>query len=59
MSFVFPDKNKKESNSQWHFGSRNSKNYDLIDEEIHSDVLGSYTGTAYDDFYPVQDADDL
>lgn len=59
MSFIFPGKNNKENKSQWHFGSRNSKDYDLPDEEIHSDVLGSYTGTAYDDFYPVQDADDL
>ena len=26
---------------------------------IPSDVLGSYTGTALDGLYPVQDADDL
>lgn len=58
MSFNLFDK-KKTNKAQWHFGSKNSKDYDLIDEEIHNDVLGSYTGTAYDDFYPVQDADDL
>ena len=27
--------------------------------EVHSDVLGSYTGTAEDDPVPEQDADDL
>ena len=27
--------------------------------EIHSDVLGSYTGQAHDGDRPVQDADDL
>lgn len=59
MSFIFPDKNNKENNSQWHFGIKSEKNYDLTEEEINSDVLGSYTGTAYDDLYPVQDADDL
>lgn len=58
MSFNFPDKNKHDK-AQWHFGGRNSKNYDPIDEDIPSDVLGSYTGTSYDDYYPVQDADDL
>lgn len=58
MSFNFFDKNKT-NKAQWHFGSKNHKDYDLIDEEIHNDVLGSYTGTAYDDLYPVQDADDL
>ncbi len=58
MSFDFSKKNN-ENKAQWHFGGRNSKDYDLPDEDIHNDVLGSYTGTAYDDLYPVQDADDL
>ena len=58
MSFIFSDKNKS-NKAQWHFGGKNSKDYDIPEEEINSDVLGSYTGTAYDDFYPVQDADDL
>ncbi|MBQ2903098.1 MAG: hypothetical protein IJD78_08400 [Clostridia bacterium] len=59
MSFIFPDRNKT-NKAQWHFGSKNGKDYDRPEEEtIESDVLGSYTGTAYDDFYPVQDADDL
>lgn len=59
MSFVF-DSNKKENKAQWHFGrSESKKEYDLNDENIHSDILGSYTGTSYDDLYPVQDADDL
>ena len=31
----------------------------MADEEPHSDVLGSYTGTAADGGAPVQDADDL
>lgn len=60
MSFSFPEKKNNINNkAQWHFGSKNSKDYDLPDENIHNDVLGSYTGTAYDDLYPVQDADDL
>ena len=58
MSFKFFE-NKKENKAQWHFGQKNQKGYDAVDEDINSDVLGSYTGTAYDDFYPVQDADDL
>ena len=58
MSFDFP-KNRNENKAQWHFGGRNSKDYDLTDEEIHSDVLVSYTGTSFDDLYPIQDADDL
>lgn len=57
MSFGFPK--KSENKAQWHFGNRVGKDYEMTDEEISSDVLGSYTGTAYDDFYPVQDADDL
>ncbi len=57
MSFGFFDK-KKENKAQWHFLQRgNRPDYD--DEDITSDVLGSYTGTAYDDPRPVQDADDL
>ena len=59
MSFIFPDRNKT-NKAQWHFGGKNSKDYDRPEDEIiESDVLGSYTGTAYDDFYPVQDDDDL
>ena len=58
MSFIF--ENKKDNKAQWHFGkSEPKKDYELNAEEINSDVLGSYTGTAYDDLYPVQDADDL
>ena len=30
-----------------------------VDEDIPSDVQGSYTGTADHDSHPVQDADDL
>ncbi len=58
MSLNFPE-NKKENKAQWHFGKNSREEYELNDEEIHTDVLGSYTGTAYDDLYPVQDADDL
>lgn len=31
----------------------------MADEEPHSDVLGSYTGTGENGERPVQDADDL
>lgn len=31
----------------------------MADEQPHSDVLGSYTGTGTDGDRPVQDADDL
>lgn len=31
----------------------------MADEEPHSDVLGSYTGTGTDGESPVQDVDDL
>ena len=59
MSFTF-DNRKKDNKAQWHFGkSSQTKGYDPIDEDIQSDFLGSYTGTSYDDLYPVQDADDL
>lgn len=59
MPFDFRNK-KKENKAQWHFFKNESKpGYDLNDEEVHTDVLGSYTGTSYDDLYPVQDADDL
>jgi hypothetical protein len=59
MSFTF-DNRKKDNKAQWHFGkSSQTKGYDPIDEDIQSDILGSYTGTSYDDLYPVQDADDL
>lgn len=58
MSFKFPE-SQNGNKAQWHF-PQNSKRPDYEnDEDIHSDVLGSYTGTAYDDPHPVQDADDL
>ena len=58
MSFNFPE-SKKDNSSQWHFIKKKGLcDYDN-GEEIPSDVLGSYTGTAYDDPEPVQDADDL
>lgn len=58
MSFVFPEK-PDDNKAQWHFLNKKGKpDYD-DGEEITSDVLGSYTGTAYDDLEPVQDADDL
>lgn len=58
MSFSFPEK-PKENKAQWHFlNKKGTPDYDNR-EEIASDVLGSYTGTAYDDLEPVQDADDL
>lgn len=59
MSFDFLEK-KKTNKAQWHFFQNKTQNgYELNDEEIHTDVLGSYTGTSYDDLFPVQDADDL
>ena len=58
MSFE-SQKKSCQNKAQWHFGNKHGKDYDLRDEDIQSDVLGSYTGTAYDDLYPVQDADDL
>lgn len=59
MSFSFFDKEKK-NKAQWHFSKeKDNRGYDLNDDEIHNDVLGSYTGTPYDDLRPVQDADDL
>ena len=59
MSFVFPDK-KKENKAQWHFPKeKTNRRYDTDDEVIITDVLGSYTGTPYDDLRPIQDADDL
>lgn len=58
MSFNFPE-SQKENKAQWHFLQKKGQpDYDA-EEEIASDVLGSYTGTAYDDLHPVQDADDL
>ena len=57
MSFNFLDK-KNEKNSPWHILEKDIRpTYDA--DDIHSDVLGSYTGTAYGDPEPVQDADDL
>lgn len=56
MSFSF-DKNK----AQWHFRRENEpdkRGYDT-DDNIVSDVLGSYTGTPEDGLIPIQDADDL
>lgn len=59
MPFKFP-KSDKENKAQWHFPQeRIHKGYDPSDEDIPTDVLGSYTGTGYDDMHPVQDADDL
>ncbi len=59
MSFIFPDKRRKENKAQWHFSNdKTNRGYD-IDDDIASDVLGSYTGTPYDDSRPIQDADDL
>ncbi len=58
MPFNFSD-NKKNNKAQWHFGKVKPEGYELNDEEIHTDVLGSYTGTGYDDLFPIQDADDL
>ena len=59
MPFKFPDK-RKENKAQWHFtNEKTNRGYELNDEEIHTDVLGSYTGTPYDDLRPIQDADDL
>ena len=59
MPFNFPDK-RKENKAQWHFSKeRANRGYDLEEEGIPTDVLGSYTGTPYDDLRPIQDADDL
>lgn len=59
MPFKFPSDEKK-NKAQWHFAKeKNNRGYELNDEDIHNDVLGSYTGTPYDDLRPVQDADDL
>ncbi len=59
MSFNFFDK-KKEYKAQWNFAEeRINRGYDIDEDEIHTDVLGSYTGTPYDDSRPIQDADDL
>lgn len=58
MPYSFFDKNK----SQWHFRRENNaenRGYDTEEEEINSDVLGSYTGTPCDGIRPIQDADDL
>ena len=52
------DKNK----SPWHFRRDNEpdkRGYDTSEDEIFTDVLGSYTGTPLDGSVPVQDADDL
>ncbi|MGN0572646.1 MAG: hypothetical protein ACI4IX_01785 [Acutalibacteraceae bacterium] len=50
----------KKPKSQWHFDGKDEPHgYEVNDEEIHTDVLGSYTGTPYDGIRPVQDADDL
>ena len=59
MSFDFFE-NKKENKAQWHFlGKNGRRDYDATDDEIVSDVLGSYTGTPFDSDRPIQDADDL
>ncbi len=49
---------KKKTNKQQATNSYNdSTNKDK--QQIHSDVLGSYTGTPEDGEEPIQDADDL
>lgn len=61
MSFNFFDKDKA-GKAQWHFlkeNENNARGYDLNEDDIQSDVLGSYTGTPYDGMRPIQDADDL
>ncbi|MBQ4604047.1 MAG: hypothetical protein IJB16_05530 [Clostridia bacterium] len=59
MPFKFPEK-RKETVMQKHFPKeKNPRGYDLNDDDIPTDVLGSYTGTPYDGLRPVQDADDL
>ncbi len=58
MSFKFP-KNQSENKAQWHFPQTIKQPGYENEEDFHSDVLGSYTGTAFDDPHPVQDADDL
>ncbi len=46
--------------AQWHFKTGEPDNgYDLNDADIHTDVLGSYTGTPYNGIEPEQDVDDL
>ena len=58
MSFIFTDK-KSKNKAQWHFSKeKTNRGYDA-EEDIRADVLGSYTGTPYDDLRPIQDADDL
>lgn len=59
-----PDNLQKKKNDknkvQWHFKrSKSERGYELNDPDIHTDVLGSYTGTPYDGVQPVQDVDDL
>lgn len=59
MPFNFPDK-RKENKAEWHIlKDKNNRGYDNSEEDIHNDVLGSYTGTPYDDLRPIQDVDDL
>lgn len=59
MPFNFP-KSNKENKAQWHFPLSRSRNgYDPNEDDIPTDVLGSYTGTPYDGERPIQDADDL
>jgi hypothetical protein len=58
LPFMSIDKNK----SPWRFRRDNEpdfRGYDTSDDEIITDVLGSYTGTPCDGSVPVQDADDL
>lgn len=58
-----PDSFFNKNKSQWHYRRENSadnRGYDTEEEEeINSDVLGSYTGTPLDGIRPIQDADDL
>lgn len=59
MTFEFFNKDKK-NKAQWHFPKeRAEKGYEMNDDDIQTDVLGSYTGTPYDGLRPIQDADDL
>lgn len=56
----FRTKRPIKTKAQWHFKkSDTEKGYDLNDADIHTDVLGSYTGTPYNGIEPEQDVDDL
>lgn len=56
----FRKKRPIKTKAQWHFKkSPLEDGYDLNDGDIHTDVLGSYTGTPYNGIEPEQDVDDL